>query len=159
MDFRNKRRIAVFGAGICEGEIYQLAYEVGRLLAPKAIVLTGGLGGVMEAASRGAVEAGGLTVGILPGNRAEDANPYVQIPIVTDLGQARNVVLVRTAEAAIAISGGYGTLSEIALALKMWKPVVGLRTWPGIEGVDYVQSPEEAVERLFALLEVKKVSL
>ena len=159
MDFRNKRRIAVFGAGICEGEIYRLAYEVGRLLASKAIVLTGGLGGVMEAASRGALEAGGLTVGVLPGNRAEDANPYVQIPIVTDLGQARNVVLVRSAEAAIAISGGYGTLSEIALALKMWKPVVGLRTWPGIEGVHYVETPEEAVTRVFELLEVKRVSL
>ncbi len=159
MDFRNKRRIAVFGAGICEGEIYRLAYEVGRLLASKAIVLTGGLGGVMEAASRGALEAGGLTVGVLPGNRAEDANPYVQIPIVTDLGQARNVVLVRSAEAAIAISGGYGTLSEIALALKMWKPVVGLHTWPGIEGVHYVETPEEAVTRVFELLEVKRVSL
>ncbi len=159
MDFRNKRRIAIFGAGICDGEIYQLAYEVGRLLASEAIVLTGGLGGVMEAASRGAVEAGGVTVGVLPGNRAEEANPYVQIPIVTDLGQARNVVLVRTAEAAIAISGGYGTLSEIALALKMWKPVVGLKTWPGIEGVHYVQSAEEAVHKVFELLSIKKVSL
>ena len=156
MDFRNKRRIAIFGAGICDEEIYQLAYEVGRLLAPKAIVYTGGLGGVMEAASKGALEAGGLTVGILPGHRAEDANPYVQVPVLTDMGHARNVILVRTAEAAIAISGGYGTLSEIALALKTWKPVVGLRTWPQIEGVVYVETPEEAVRKVFELLEVTR---
>jgi len=159
MDFQNKRRIAVFGAGICDEEIYQLAYQVGRLLAPRAIVYTGGLGGVMEAASRGAVEAGGLTVGILPGNRAEEANPYVLVPVVTDMGHARNIILVRTAEAAIAISGGYGTLSEIAIALKTWKPVVGLKTWPQIEGVVYVETPEEAVEKVFELLEVKKEAL
>ncbi len=156
MVFQNKRRIAIFGAGICDEEIYQLAYEVGRLLADKAIVYTGGLGGVMEAASRGTMEAGGLTVGILPGNRAEEANPYVMIPVVTDMGHARNVVLVRTAEAAIAISGGYGTLSEIALALKTWKPVIGLKTWPNIEGVTYVNTPEEAVRKVFEALEVRK---
>ncbi|OAG27200.1 TIGR00725 family protein [Thermodesulfatator autotrophicus] len=156
MDLKNKRRIAIFGAGICDEEIYQLAYEVGRLLAPKAIVYTGGLGGVMEAASKGAVEAGGLTVGILPGNRAEDANPYVLVPIITSMGEARNMILVRTAEAAIAISGSYGTLSEIALALKAWKPVIGLKTWPNIEGVTYVETPEEAVSKVFEALEVKK---
>ena len=159
MDLKHKRRIAVFGAGICDEKIYQAAYEVGRLLAPRAIVYTGGLGGVMEAASRGAVEAGGLTVGILPGHRAEDANPYVLVPVVTDMGHARNVVLVRTVEAAIAISGGYGTLSEIALALKTWKPVVGLHTHPGIEGVTYVESPEEAVRRVFELLEAPRENI
>ncbi len=153
MDLKNKRRIAIIGAGICEEEIYALAYKVGKLLADKAIVYCGGLGGVMEAASKGVYEAGGLTVGILPGNRAEDANPYIQIPIVTDLGHARNVVLVRSVEGVIAISGGYGTLSEIALALKMWKPVVGLKTWPNIDGVYYVKTPEEAVNTIFKLLE------
>ncbi len=153
MDFRDKRRIAIIGAGICDEETYQVAYTVGKLLAPKALLYCGGLGGVMEAAAKGAVEAGGLTVGILPGHRAEDANPYIQVPVVTDLGQARNVVLVRSADGVIAISGGYGTLSEIALALKMWKPVVGLNTWPNIEGVNYVSTPEEAVRQVFALLE------
>lgn len=107
----------------------------------------------MEAAAKGATEAGGLTVGILPGHRAEEANPYIQVPIATDMGHARNVILVRSADGVIAISGGYGTLSEIGLALKMWKPVVGLHTWPGIEGVQYVESPEEAVEKVFQLLE------
>ncbi|WP_022852862.1 TIGR00725 family protein [Thermodesulfatator atlanticus] len=159
MDLKNRRRIAIFGAGICDEEIYNLAYEVGKLLAPKAIVYTGGLGGVMEAASRGAFEAGGITVGILPGNRAEDANPYVLVPVVTDIGHARNVVLVRTAEAAIAISGGYGTLSEIALALKTWKPVIGLRTWAGIDGVTYVDTPEEAVAKVFEALAAKREEL
>ncbi len=150
----SRRRIAVIGTGIADEEVYEMAYEVGRLLAEKeAIVYCGGLGGVMEAAARGAFEAGGLTVGILPGNKAEEANPYIQIPVVTDMGHARNVILVRSAEGVIAVAGGYGTLSEIALALKMWKPVVGLRTWPGIEGVIYEESPEKAVERLFRLLE------
>ncbi len=158
MDLRHKRRIAIIGAGICEEEIYQLAYEVGRLLAEKAVVYSGGLGGVMEAAAKGALEAGGVTVGILPGNKAEEANPYVQIPIVTDMGHARNVVLVRSADGVIAISGGYGTLSEIALALKMWKPVIGLRTWPNIEGVHYVETPKQAVEKIFELLERPETS-
>ncbi|WP_457755558.1 TIGR00725 family protein [Thermodesulfatator indicus] len=156
MGLKNKRRIAIFGAGICDDEIYQLAYKVGRLLAPKAIVYTGGLGGVMEAASKGAFEAGGLTVGILPGNRAQDANPYVLVPIITSMGEARNMILVKTAEVAIAISGSYGTLSEIALALKAWKPVIGLKTWPNIEGVTYVDTPEEAVAQAFEALKVTK---
>ncbi|QJA05468.1 TIGR00725 family protein [Thermosulfurimonas marina] len=154
MVLRNRRRVAVIGTGIAGKEVYEAAYRVGRLLAERgAIVYTGGLGGVMEAASRGALEAGGLTVGILPGNKVEEANPYVEIPIVTDMGHARNVILIRSVEGVIAVSGGYGTLSEIALALKMWKPVFGLRTWPGIEGVTYVETPEEAVEKLFRLLE------
>ncbi len=153
MDLKNKRRVAIIGAGICEEEIYALAYEVGKLLAERAIVYCGGLGGVMEAAAKGTYDAGGLTVGILPGNRAKDANPYIHVPIVTDLGHARNVILVRSVEGVIAISGGYGTLSEIALALKMWKPVVGLKTWPHIEGVYYVEDPLEAVDMIFDLLE------
>lgn len=148
------RRVAVIGTGIADSEVYEMAYRVGRLLARRgALVYCGGLGGVMEAAARGASEAGGLTVGILPGNKAEEANPYIQIPVVTDMGHARNVILVRSVEGVIAVAGGYGTLSEIALALKMWKPVVGLRTWPGIEGVLYVETPEEAVDRLFRVLE------
>ncbi|WP_297058498.1 TIGR00725 family protein [Thermosulfurimonas sp.] len=156
MDFPNNRvyRIGVIGTGIAGSAVYELAYRVGRLLAERgAIVYTGGLGGVMEAAARGALEAGGLTVGILPGRKAEEANPYIRIPVVTDMGHARNVILVRSVQGLIAVSGGYGTLSEIALALKMWKPVVGLRTWPGIEGVVYEDSPEEAVSKLFLILE------
>jgi uncharacterized protein (TIGR00725 family) len=157
MDLKNKplknRRIAVIGAGIAEGEIYDIAYTVGKLLAEKgAIIYTGGLGGVMEAVSKGAVEAGGLTVGILPGNKAEESNPYVKVPVVTDMGHARNVILVRSAEIVVAISGGYGTLSEIALALKMWKPVIGLKTWENIPNVVYVSSPEEVLEKVLEFL-------
>jgi len=154
MDLRTRRKIGVIGTGIADQKVYARAYEVGRLLAERgAVVFCGGLGGVMEAAAKGAVEAGAVTVGILPGNKAEEANPYIQIPIVTDMGHARNVILVRSVEGVIAVSGGYGTLSEIALALKMWKPVVGLKTWPDIEGVVYTETPEEAVDSLFRLLE------
>ncbi len=152
MDLKN-RRIGIIGAGITKKDIYDLAYEVGKILAQKgAIIYTGGLGGVMEAASKGALEAGGITVGILPGNKAEEANPYVKILILTEMGHARNVILIRSVEFVVSISGGYGTLSEIALALKMWKPVIGLRTWENIPGVYYVNSPEEVLLKIFEIL-------
>ncbi len=147
------RRIAIIGAGIANEELQNLAYKVGYSLGKEgAIILTGGLGGVMEAASRGAKEAGAITVGILPGAKAEEANPYILIPIVTDMGHARNVILVRSAEVVVSIGGGYGTLSEIALALKMWKPVIGLKTWENIPGVYYVQTPEEVLSKVFEFL-------
>jgi uncharacterized protein (TIGR00725 family) len=150
MDLKNKR-IGIIGTGIADKEIYELAYKVGKLLAEKgAIIYTGGLGGVMEAASKGAFEAGGITVGILPGHKAEDANPYVKILILTDMGHARNIILIRSVEIVVAIAGEYGTLSEIAVALKMWKPVIGLKTWKNIPGVHYVNSAEEV---LFKILE------
>jgi len=143
------RRIAVIGAGIADDETYELAYQVGKLLGKKgAIVYTGGLGGVMEAVSKGASEAGAITVGILPGTKAQDANPYVKIPVATGMGQARNVILVTSAEAVVSISGGFGTLSEIALALKLWKPVIGLKTWENIPDVQYVNTPEEVIQKL-----------
>ncbi|WP_038055605.1 TIGR00725 family protein [Thermodesulfobacterium hydrogeniphilum] len=152
MDLKN-RKIGIIGAGITNEEIYNLAYKIGKLLAEKgAIIYTGGLGGVMEAASKGAFEAGGITIGILPGHKYEDANPYVKIPILTDMGHARNVILVRSVEIIVAIAGGYGTLSEIALALKMWKPVIGIKTWENIPGVYYVSSAEELLDKIFELL-------
>lgn len=152
MDLKNKR-IGIIGAGIANKEVYALAYKIGKLLAEKgAIIYTGGLGGVMEAASKGAFEAGGITVGILPGNKAEEANPYVKVIVLTDMGHARNVILVRSVEAVVAIAGEYGTLSEIALALKMWKPVIGLRTWENIPGVHYVNSPEEVLAKILEFL-------
>ena len=152
MDLKNKR-IGIIGSGIVNKEIYELAYKVGKLLAEKgAIIYTGGLGGVMEAASKGAFEAGGITVGILPGYKAEDANPYVKILVLTDMGHARNVILIRSVEMVVAIAGGYGTLSEIALALKMWKPVIGLKTWENIPGVHYVNSAEEVLSKILEFL-------
>jgi uncharacterized protein (TIGR00725 family) len=122
--------IAVVGGATCSPEEAEQAEFVGRLLAEaKAILVCGGRGGVMAAACRGAKSAGGTTVGILPGVSPAEANPHVDIPIATGLGEARNAIIVRCASAVIAVGGGYGTLSEIALALKMGRPVIGLRTW------------------------------
>ncbi len=127
---KNKPFIAVIGGGECTAREAELAGEVGRELARNgAVLVCGGLGGVMEAACRGASTEGGLTVGILPGNSRQAANPYVQIPVVTGMGEARNVVVVKTAGAVIAVGGGYGTLSEIGHALRIGKPVIGLDTW------------------------------
>lgn len=119
---------------------------VGRELGSRGVVVvTGGLGGVMEAACRGARDGGGTTIGILPGTDRAAANQYVEIAIPTGLGEARNALVIRTADALIAIGGAYGTLSEIALALKAGKRVVGLGTWD-IDGVEVAGSPEAAVE-------------
>ena len=125
-----KRLIAVIGGGQCSREEAQLAEEIGRELARQgAILVCGGLGGVMEAACRGASSEGGITIGILPGDSRQAANPYVQIPIVTGLGYARNIAVVKSAQAVIAIAGSYGTLSEISHALQSGIPVIGLNTW------------------------------
>jgi len=146
--------IGVIGAGECESTIYRLAQEVGREIACRgAVLVCGGLGGVMEAAARGAADAGGLTIGILPGPSTRYANRYIRVPVATDMGQARNVIIVHTADVLIAISGGAGTLSEIGHALKVGKPVIGLQTLPNLEGVLYVQGAQEAVEQAFALID------
>ena len=122
-----------------------MAEEVGRLLARRgAVVVCGGLGGVMEAACRGASRAGGTTVGVLPGLDRGAANPFVSVAVATGLGEVRNALVVRAADALIAVGGVYGTLSEIALALKAGKPVIGLGTWE-IDGVERVEGPEAAV--------------
>jgi uncharacterized protein (TIGR00725 family) len=144
----------VIGEGICSRRVAGLAERVGRAIAEAgAVLLCGGLGGVMEAASRGAARADGLVVGLLPGFAAGDANRWVSIPIVTGMDQARNVILVRSADAVIAVGGRYGTLSEIALALKLGRPVVGLGTWrlaqPEGRRVPLLtaRTPEDAVAR------------
>ena len=125
-----KRFIAVIGGGQCSSEEVKLAEEVGRELAKKgATLVCGGLGGVMEAACRGARAEGGVTIGILPGESRRAANSYVQIPIVTGIGYARNVAVVKSSQAVIAIGGIYGTLSEIGHALQSGIPVIGLNTW------------------------------
>ncbi len=150
-------RIAVCGPSYPDPQALAWGEEVGRLLAEAgAVVYTGGLGGLMEAVSRGARQAGGLTVGILPGESAEEANPYVQIPVVTGMSHARNVILVRSVQGVIAVRGSFGTLSEIALALKMGRPVVLLGSWKGIDPagrpwpVQEARTPAEAVERILA---------
>jgi uncharacterized protein (TIGR00725 family) len=129
-----------------------LAEAVGHALAAAGVVVVcGGLGGVMEAAARGARAAGGLTVGILPGSRHADANPYVDVVIASGFGEGRNVLVARSAHALIALPGAHGTLSEIALALKMGRPVVGLGAWSDVTGVVLAATPPEAVERALAL--------
>ena len=127
---KDKLFISVIGASKCSAKEARIAEEVGRELAKRgAIVICGGLTGVMEAVCRGAKSEGGLTVGILPSNNRRDANPYVDIPIITGIGYARNSIVAKSGQAAIAIGGKYGTLSEIAYALQDKIPVIGLGTW------------------------------
>ncbi len=153
-----KKFIAVIGGSQPSKEEAHLAEEVGRELARRdAILVCGGLGGVMEAACRGAQSEGGLTIGILPGESRQAANPYVQIPIVTGIGYARNVAVVKSAQAVIAISGSYGTLSEISHALQSGIPVIGLNTWSlsknGQQDNSIIpaQNPAEAVDKALNL--------
>ncbi len=148
--------ISVIGAGTCSEDIYKTAEDVGRRIAQKgAVLVTGGLGGVMEAASKGAKESGGTVVGILPGFSKDEANRFVEIPITTGLSHARNIIVVRSADAVIAVSGEYGTLSEIAVALKLGKPVIGINTWDNVEDIIKVNTPEEAVHKAFELAHEK----
>jgi len=150
--------VGVIGQGRdCSAELLKAAEEVGYHIAQRgAILICGGLGGVMEAACRGAKKGGGMTIGVLPTADKLAANEFVDIPIVTGIGEARNSIIVRTADALIAIGGKYGTLSEIAFALAFGKPIVGLHTWQGIEGMIQSASPAEAVETIFQLIETKQ---
>jgi uncharacterized protein (TIGR00725 family) len=138
------------GPGEASAEQEEIAEEVGRLLARRgAVVVCGGLGGVMEAACRGARGEGGTALGILPGLDRGAANPHVSVAVASGLGEARNALVVRAADALIAVGGAYGTLSEIALALKTGKPVIGLGTW-AIEGVEPADGPRAAVDAALA---------
>ena len=124
------RTIAVIGGSDCTPGETVVARDVGREIARRgAVLICGGLGGVMAAACRGAAEGGGTVVGILPGPSKDAANPHVTIAIATNMGEARNVIIVKSADAVIAVGGEYGTLSEIALALRDGTPVVGIDTW------------------------------
>jgi len=124
------RYVGVIGGRTCGAEIGELACQVGAEIARRGWVLVcGGMGGVMQEACRGARSAGGVTLGILPGHSRAEGNPYLSYSIITGLGEARNVLVARNSEALIAVAGGYGTLSEIALANNARLPVVGLRSW------------------------------
>ena len=155
--------VAVVGAAACDGQTTVTARAVGRELAHQgAVVVCGGRGGVMEAACRGAKDEGGTTVGILPGDQRGEANPYVDVEVVTGIGEARNAIVVRTGDAVIAIGGGYGTLSEIGLALKMGRPVIGLGTWElgkhgqPVEAFVEAGSPEDAVRMALSLAAARR---
>ena len=152
--------VAVIGSSSCSEEEARLAEAVGERLARRgASVICGGLGGVMEGVCRGARSQGGLTVGILPGEDPGAANQWVDIPIATGIGYGRNMAVVKSAQAVIAIGGNYGTLSEIAYALKSGIPVIGLNTWTlsrnGKEdsSIIRVSTAEEAVEQAVSLAE------
>jgi uncharacterized protein (TIGR00725 family) len=137
--------IAVIGGHDCSKKVAAIAEEIGRVIAQMgATLICGGLTGVMEAACKGAKSAGGKTIGILPGHDAQEANPYVDIPIATGLGYMRNNLVVKNADIVVAIDGKEGTLSEIAFALQMDKPIVGIDTWD-IPGVEKAKSAEEAI--------------
>ena len=137
--------VGVIGASECEPFVASMAFEVGRGIANMgAALICGGRGGVMEAACKGASESGGLTIGVLPGNDGSLANPYVSVPLVTAMGQARNSIIVQSSCVLVAIGGGYGTLSEIGIALKLGKKVIGLGTWE-IPGVHTVTRPHDAL--------------
>ncbi|MBE0430862.1 MAG: TIGR00725 family protein [Dehalococcoidia bacterium] len=155
--------IAVIGDSACSAEESRLAETVGELLAQRdATVVCGGLGGVMEAVCRGSRSRGGLTVGILPGGDPGTANPWVDIAVATGLGEARNVLVVKSARAIIAIGGGYGTLSELAYGLKNGIPVIGLNTWSLVrdgredDSILAVDSPAEAVDRAVSLAAMRE---
>jgi len=144
-----KPRIAVFGGRVASESLLESAYQVGsQIAAREGILYCGGMGGVMEAASRGAAEHGGVVVGILPTAEAETANPYVTIPIVTGIGTARNSIIARSVHGAIAINGQYGTLSEIAYSLDLHIPVVGIHSWE-VEGVIPATDARDAIVKLW----------
>ncbi len=152
--------LGIIGGGDPPLEALRAAEQVGELAAKRgAIILCGGLGGVMEAACKGAAKAGGLTIGVLPGTDRDTANPYVAIPIVTAMSTARNAIIVRSADALIAIDGSFGTLTEIAYALDLGRKVLLLNSWPvdrlGVDGdlFEKVPTPQEAVDRALVLAE------
>ena len=139
-------QIGVIGSGQCDASVGKIAEEVGREIARQgAILVCGGLRGVMEACARGAKLEKGLTIGILPGNDFMEANSYIDVPIVTGLGHARNILVVRSSNALIAVEGGFGTLSEISIALKLKKPVIGLNTWDVSKEIIKARNAAEAV--------------
>jgi uncharacterized protein (TIGR00725 family) len=155
-----RRQIAVVGGGADHSELAELAEDVGRRIAAGgAVVVCGGRGGVMEAAARGARESGGDVIGVLPTESPDDANPHVSHAVATGMGHARNLAVVASADAVIAIGGEWGTLAEIAFARRLDRPVVALESWSVSgrgemrdgPGIDVADSPVEAAERALAL--------
>jgi uncharacterized protein (TIGR00725 family) len=149
----NSKTIAIIGARACDDEIWQIALKMGSLLAENGYtIICGGLSGVMEAACKGAKANNGTTIGILPGGNPAEANPYVDIAIATGMGISRNLIIIRSASAVVAISGGFGTLSELAFALQLEKPVIGLGTWDVSDQVTIASDPEDAMKKLITLI-------
>ncbi|GBD39226.1 hypothetical protein HRbin37_01498 [bacterium HR37] len=154
--FKRELIVGVIGGSEVQERECQIAEEVGREVAKRGgILICGGETGIMEAASRGAALEGGITVGILPGFSKYEANPYIWIPIVTGMSHARNIIIVRSSDVIIAIDGGYGTLSEIAFALKLRIPVIGINTWEVSADIKKAKTAKEAVDLAFAIAHSK----
>jgi hypothetical protein len=147
-----RRVLTVIGAGDAPHGVCRLAFALGREIARRgAVLLNGGLGGVMEAAARGARSAGGHTIGILPGYDRTAANRHVEFAVATGMGEARNAIVVASSDAVIALAGEGGTLAEIGFAKKLGKPIVALQSWPEIPKLDRADTPQAAVALALAL--------
>ena len=152
MDISKRPRIGVIGGSRASNKYLDMAFMVGRMIAEKGgILVCGGMGGIMDAACRGARRAGGLTIGIIPSGQRSDANSHVDVAIATGMGYTRNSLVVMNSDALIAIDGEYGTLSEIAYCCVYEKPIFGLGTWE-IKGVIQASDPKEAVDLAFEAL-------
>ena len=147
----------VIGGSVYREETAEIAYQVGRKIAEMgAVLICGGLTGIMEYSAKGAKAAGGTTIGILPGSNDKAANKYIDIPIVTAMDNARNVIIVRTADIIIAIDGSLGTLSEIALGLKIGKPIIGINTWDVDERIYRAEDADAAFQTVNTILSQEK---
>ncbi|MDD3626723.1 MAG: TIGR00725 family protein [bacterium] len=150
-------RIGVIGGSVCREDASEIAYQVGKKIAELgAVLICGGLTGIMEYSAKGAKEAGGLTIGILPGSNEKTANKYIDIPIVTAMDHARNIIVVRSSDVIIAIEGSLGTLSEIALGLKIGKPIIGINTWDVDERIYRAEDADAAFEALNSIIAQEK---
>lgn len=151
--------VGVIGLGESMPRTDRIAEEVGMEIGKmkNVVLVNGGLGGVMEASARGAKRTGGVTVGILPGIDPEEANPYIDIAIPTGMGEMRNFLIVRSSQVLIAVGGGFGTLSEIAIALKTGKTVIGIDTWKINERIILVRGAKEAVAKAMEIIEKKRL--
>ncbi|AKG91752.1 TIGR00725 family protein [Geoglobus ahangari] len=147
-------QVGVIGSGSCYDDVCEFAFRLGQLLAERGcVVINGGLGGVMEAVSRGVSSRGGVAIGIVPGKDRRDANPYCKYVIATNMGHARNMIIVHSSDVLVAVGGGYGTVSEMAIALKEGKRVVAYKPAVKLEGLIVVKTPEEAVSKALEGLE------
>jgi len=154
---KRKPVIAVIGAGKCSKKLRDMATEVGKYIAENGgVVVCGGLGGIMEGVAKGAKEANGLTIGILPTENKEDANEFIDYVIPTGFGEARNIIVVRSADAVVAFPGKYGTLTEMAFALNVGKPVVSVNAWKLGDEIIHVENPVEAAKLAMELAEKKQ---
>ena len=154
MTSNRKKIIGVIGAGDAGVEDLKMAEAVGEEIASNGYtLLCGGMGGVMEAASKGAKSKDGVCIGVLPGSSKDDCNPYIDYTVATAMGHARNIIVVGSCDAIIAIGGSFGTLSEIAFALRLEIPIIGLNTWDVSTDIKRAETPKEAVHMAVSLID------